>query len=110
PDIPAAVLLDAHLSNTAGSQTTVCERISAWQRPQSSVHTTGYVPTRVGVTCSVGWIPGTRSCFWENSGTQKECTTSFDVMWSTIDRSTGSRSTSECFLQFVGSAAFASQP
>src|SRR5262249_55806236 len=66
----------AHFWNAAGSITITRERMSACPRPQSSVQMTGYVPTLSGVMCSVGWIPGTRSCFWLNSGTQNEWITS----------------------------------
>ena len=43
--------------------TIVFERMIAWPMPQSSVHSTMYVPTRVGVMCSFVTMPGTTSCF-----------------------------------------------
>ena len=47
-------------------------RITERPSPQSSVQITGYVPTLLGVMWSVGWRPGTVSCFCPNSGTQNE--------------------------------------
>ena len=53
---------------------------------------TGYVPSRSGVMCRVGWSPGTVSCFCPNSGTQNEWMTSFDVKVRSTERSLGSMS------------------
>jgi len=51
-------------------------RINEWPRPHSSVQMTGKVPSRSGVITRVVVIPGRRSCFWLNSGTQNEWITS----------------------------------
>ena len=59
---------------------------------------TGYVPSLFGVMCRVGFVPGVRSCFCRNSGTQKEWMTSFAIMSSTTERFTGSRSTDDFLL------------
>ena len=67
-------------------------RITECPRPHSSVQITGYVPTLFGVMCSVGWRPGTVSCFCPNSATQNEWITSFDVKVRRTERFTGSRS------------------
>src|SRR6266540_4813037 len=93
---------DAHCSNASGFITITRERINACPSPHSSVQITGYVPTWSGVMCSVGWIPGTTSCFWRNSGTQKEWITSFDVIRNTTERLTGSRRTSDALLSYPG--------
>src|SRR5689334_11815611 len=68
-----------HLSNALWVMTIAYVRITAWPSPHSSVQMTGKRPVRSGVMCSVGWMPGTVSCFWPHSGTQKEWMTSFDV-------------------------------
>src|SRR5919202_4458861 len=47
-------------------------------------------------------MPGTRSCFWRNSGTQNEWITSFDVIRSTTDRWTGRRSTADFLFPYCG--------
>ena len=67
-------------------------RIVAWPRPQSSVQMTGNRPSFVGVMWSVGWMPGTVSCFWPHSGTQNEWITSFAVNVSRMSRPSGTRS------------------
>jgi hypothetical protein len=66
-------------------------RIVAWPRPQSSVQITGKRPILFGVMWSVGWMPGTVSCFWLHSGTQNEWMTSFEVNVSSSERLTGTR-------------------
>src|SRR3954463_2145717 len=53
-------------SNAAGFITIAWLRISEWPRPQSSVHSSGKVPTRSGVMCSCVTRPGTMSSFCEN--------------------------------------------
>src|SRR5919198_5304374 len=75
--------------------TSAVERISACPRPQSSVQTTGNVPTRSGVTGSVLTEPGTASSFWPHSGTQNECVTSTEVIRSATGTSTGTLSVAE---------------
>ena len=91
-DEVAAVWLFSHFANAARGITTAVVRMTACPRPQSSVQITGYVPILFGVMCSVGWRPGTVSCFWPNSGTQNEWITSFDVKVKSTERLTGSRS------------------
>src|SRR3954447_22031058 len=63
-------------SNAAGSITTAWLRMSEWPSPHSSVHSSGNVPSRVGVTCSCVTRTGTMSSFCENCGTNTEWMTS----------------------------------
>src|SRR3954468_22177402 len=63
-------------SNAAGSITTAWLRMSEWPSPHSSVHSSGNVPSRVGVTCSCVTRPGTMSSLTENCGTNTEWMTS----------------------------------
>ena len=63
-------------SNADGSITIAWVRMSEWPRPQSSVHSSGKVPRRVGVMCSCVTSPGTMSSFCENCGTKTEWITS----------------------------------
>src|SRR6266850_902435 len=97
-DARHGAFFSAHVANAVGSITTTRERISACPSPQSSVQIREYVPTLFGVMWSVGWSPGTRSCFCLNSGTQNEWSTSFACMVSTTERSTGRRRTGEVLL------------
>src|SRR5207245_1460120 len=90
-DACAVAVPFSHLSKLACVMTIAHVRIVAWPRPQSSVQMTGNLPTLFGVMCSVGWMPGTVSCFWLHSGTQKEWMTSFDVKVRRIERLTGTR-------------------
>src|SRR5262249_8005223 len=83
--------LFTHFTNAACDITIAFVRIVAWPRPQSSVQITGYVPILSGVMWSVVSMPGTVSCFWPNSGTQKEWMTSFACRWSSTERLTGRR-------------------
>src|SRR5262249_40915998 len=77
--------------NAAGFITIEVLRIVEWPSPQSSVQMTAKVPVRVGViTRSFTW-PGTASCFWPNSGTQKEWITSAAVISSFTGRFSGRR-------------------
>src|SRR5262249_45703862 len=78
-----------HLSNSACVTTWAFARIVAWPRPQSSEQMTAKSPVRVGVTRMVVSMPGTASCFWPNSGTQKEWITSSDCIVNFVSRSTG---------------------
>ena len=91
-DETAFVWLCSHASKAAGVITIALVRISEWPRPQSSVQITANVPRRFGVMCSLVTIPGTVSCFWLNSGTQKEWITSFALKTSSTERPSGSRS------------------
>src|ERR687887_1206455 len=75
--------------------TSAVERISACPSPQSSVQTTGKVPSRSGVTGNVFTEPGTASSFWPNSGTQNEWVTSTEVMRSRTGVLIGSFSVDE---------------
>src|ERR1700757_4249338 len=59
-------------SNAAGFITMAWLRMSEWPSPHSSVHSSGNVPSRVGVMWSCVTSPGTMSSFWENSGTKTE--------------------------------------
>src|SRR5204862_1331816 len=83
----------SHVLNAAGRITIARARMSACPSPHSSVQMTGNVPSRSGVMCSVGWSPGTVSCFCPNSGTQNEWITSLEVNRSRTERSTGRRRT-----------------
>src|SRR5712691_1348924 len=96
----------AHFANAAAESTFACERISPCPSPHSSVQMTGYVPIRSGVMCSVGWMPGTTSCFCENCGTQNEWMTSLDVMCRTTERLTGSIRMSDSFALEQSAAPF----
>jgi hypothetical protein len=80
---------DSHDWKRAGETTCTVERMNACPAPQSSVHSTGYVPIRVGVTRSVVVIPGTASSFWENSGTKKLGITSSERSLNTTGLSFG---------------------
>ena len=66
--------------NAAGYTTTAWLRMSEWPSPHSSVHSSGNVPRRVGVTCSCVTSPGTMSSLTENSGTKTEWMTSSERM------------------------------
>src|SRR5215472_387652 len=70
----------SQVSNAAGSITIAWVRMSEWPRPQSSVHSSGNVPSRVGVMWSVVTSPGTMSSFCENCGTKTEWITSSERM------------------------------
>src|SRR5438552_12867140 len=67
-------------SNAAGFITIAWLRMSEWPSPQSSVHSSGNVPSRVGVMWSCVTSPGTMSSFCENCGTKTEWITSSDRM------------------------------
>src|SRR3954451_12142179 len=73
-------------SNAAGSITTAWLRISEWPRPHSSVHSSGKVPSRVGVTWICVTRPGTMSSLTENCGTKTEWMTSSARMSSSTER------------------------
>src|SRR6266403_4274889 len=91
-EVTACACAFAHLSNAAGVITIASVRMTAWPSPQSSVQMTSNVPSRFGVMCSRVVRPGTVSCFCENSETQKEWITSFDVKTSSTERPRGRRS------------------
>src|SRR5215467_2384111 len=67
-------------SNADGSITMAWVRMSEWPRPHSSVHSSGNVPSRVGVMWSWVTSPGTMSSFCENCGTKTEWITSSERM------------------------------
>src|SRR3954453_20580247 len=92
----------AHVRNFCEVMTCAAERMTAWPSPQSSVQITGNVPCRSGVITRVVTIPGTASSFWLNSGTQKECVTSSDVIRSLVVTSIGSLSVAEVSLPKPG--------
>src|SRR5260221_3510294 len=91
-EVTACACAFAYLSNAAGVITIASVRMTAWPSPQSSVQMTSNVPRRFGVMCSRVVRPGTVSCFCENSETQKEWITSFDVKTSSTERPRGRRS------------------
>src|SRR2546430_12371709 len=88
--------------NLSRDITSAVERISAWPSPQSSVQMTGNEPIRSGVIASVFTEPGTASCFWPNSGTQKEWVTSREVICSLTGAPIGSSSLAEARLPKAG--------
>src|SRR5215470_6134607 len=82
-DGPGAADFSCSLSQASkadGSITIAWVRISEWPRPQSSVHSSGNVPSRVGVMWSWVTSPGTMSSFCENCGTKTEWITSSERM------------------------------